>query len=306
MKKVSVFMIAACVAVGVAFVSCGEIEEIIKPSNAPSIQISFTGYSGSTGNVTLPEDKNEVEVVALIKAPGKINEISIKKSGGANITGYPKSGGFDSETEHTAKWTVKREKTDGSREVISFDVTVTDMDKEPHTKSATVEITFEQVIPATEKGNDINVWSNKLLGSLEHSGTAGSSFASIDGSVYLIADARTNSAKVDFIYYNFSGTSHTISSPNSTYHSSMDVGWTTKNKTKLQRLTTITVAEFDAMVKDALIVEKVTSTTSESVANLAAGNIIGFITDGGKKGLIKVNSVNSPANHINITVKVQK
>ena len=140
---------------------------------------------------------------------------------------------------------------------------------------------------------------------MEHSGTAGSSFASFDGSVYLVTAARTNSARVDFIYYNQLG-AHTLSSPNSTFHTALETGWATKNKTKIQRLTTITAAQFDEIEKDALIVENVANITSEGVAQLAAGNILGFITDGGKRGLIKVNSVNSPANHINITVKVQK
>jgi hypothetical protein len=86
----------------------------------------------------------------------------------------------------------------------------------------------------------------------------------------------------------------------------MNTGWGTKHTTKIKKLTTVTTSEFDAMTKDELIVEKVTGSTvsGESADNVQAGNIIGFITDAGKKGLIKVNSASS--SQITITVKVQK
>jgi hypothetical protein len=171
-------------------------------------------------------------------------------------------------------------------------------------------LTINYTPPLPEFG-DINEWPDLLLGSLSHSGTEGASCASIDGSVYEIAEARTNSGKVDFVYWNGASNPNSIAAPSNTtlgQITAMQSGWTTKNETKLQRLTTITADEFDEMENDAEIDELVTDTTvtEDIVTNLKVDDIIGFITAGGKKGLMKVNSVGTPANHVNISIKVQE
>ena len=297
MKKVSILMVAALVAVSSAtFVGCEFLQ-----SDEPSIQIRFTGYSSTNGKVTVPGDKNNVEVEVQIKAPGKIAEISIKRPGGTSLSGFPKTKDFDpSETMHIEKWTVNREKADGGSEVISFDVTVTDKDKEPQIISELVEITFEQ------KAGEINAPVTVQLASGMH-GDANICFASSTGLVY--SSTPANTTLIDFVYFDDLGT-HTIASPKMASEPGVLQGkigsWSTKNATKLQKFTSVTTSQFDAMEDDALIVQHVPNITSESVINLAANNIIGFVTVGGKKGLIKVNSVGSPANTINITVKVQK
>jgi len=147
-KRVSILMIAALVAVCAVFVSCEELEEILKLL-PPSIDVCIIMPTGNQSteywerNITVPEDIKEIEVVVTFNAPADIAEISIKKTGGANLSGYPKKGSFDSGTEHTAKWPVRREKAVGSNEVISYDVSVTDKNSDHRTTTATIKITFQ-------------------------------------------------------------------------------------------------------------------------------------------------------------------
>jgi len=146
-KRVSILMIAAWVAGCAMFVSC---PDVICTLFSPSIDVCIIMPTGNQSteywerNITVPEDIKEVEVVVEIHAPCDIAEITIKKTGGANLSGYPKKSSFDSEDTHTAKWPVKREKAVGSNEVISYDVSVTDKsDPDPRTTTATIKITFQ-------------------------------------------------------------------------------------------------------------------------------------------------------------------
>jgi len=149
MKQISILLITTCVVLCAAvFMSCDE--EIICALIPPKIDVSIIMPTGNQSteywerNITVPEDIKEVEVVVEFSAPCGIAEISIKKTGGANLSGYPKKGSFDSEEEHTAKWPVKREKAVGNSEVISFEVSVKDRkEPDPRTTTANIEITFQ-------------------------------------------------------------------------------------------------------------------------------------------------------------------
>jgi len=298
------FMFAAVVAASAVFVSCSS-----DPSDVPSIAVRFDGNASSTG-VFAPADLyvgDPVEVEVEFNVPGKIKEIRIAKASGTgeNPPGtYPKTKDFLGETIDKVKWTV----VGAAVGTVKYSADVTDKDKAAQSATKIIEITFKERPP--EYG-DIKTWADRLLGSLSHSSTAGASCASIDGTVYEIAAARTNSAKVDFVYWNGASNPNSIAAPSNTTLgtiTAMQSGWTTKNQTKLQKLTTVTAAQFDAMNNDAIIDEKVTSTTvtTDIVSNLATNDIIGFITASGKKGLMKIVSVGDPTNHIKITIKVQE
>ena len=304
MKRVCNFVIVALFAASSVFVGCSS-----DPSDAPSITVRFDGNASSTG-VFAPNDLyvgDPVDVEVEFNVPGKIKEIRIAKASGTgeNPPGtYPKTKDFLGETIDKVKWTV----VGAAVGTVKYSADVTDKDKEAQSATKIIEITFKERPPLY---GETNAWANLLLGSLSHSGTAGASCASIDGKVYEIAEAKTNSAKIDFVYWNGASNPNSIAAPSNTTLgtiTAMQSGWTTKNQTKLQRLTTVTVAAFNAMNNDAEIVEKVTATTvtGDIVSNLKVDDIIGFITVGGKKGLMKVNSVGTPANHIDITIKVQK
>jgi len=147
-KRASILMIAVWVAACAVIESCDDIPKFICAISSPSIDVCIIMPTGNQSteywerDITVPEDIKEVEVVVQFNAC-EIGEISIKKTGGANLSGYPKKGSFDSAEEHTAKWPVKREKAVGSNEVISYEVSVTDKNSDPRTTSATIKITFQ-------------------------------------------------------------------------------------------------------------------------------------------------------------------
>ena len=310
MKKVSFFIVAALFAASSVFVGCSS-----DPSDPPTITIRFDGNNSSTG-VFAPDDLyvgDQVGVELDFKAPGKIKEIRIAKASGTgeNPPGtYPMTSGFNGETIHQVKWTV----TGAAVGSVKYTADVTDKDKEAQSDTKIIEISFKERPPVW---GDINTWADKTLGSLVHTSTAGSSCASIDGTVYSIADAKTNSAKIDFIYSDGATYPYMISAPDFSAIQSYPTGspnaissWTTKNATKLAKLS-VTVTQFDACDNDELITTAVTdaAVTADHVDNLAANDVVGFITAGGKRGLIKVISTDrsSDANRsMKLSIKVQE
>jgi hypothetical protein len=67
--------------------------------------------------------------------------------------------------------------------------------------------------------------------------------------------------------------------------------------------------DFDAITDDAVIVAQTASgVTATRITNLVAGKLIAFITEGGKKGILKVDLI-SPADKtgtMTLSVKVQQ
>jgi len=180
-------------------------------------------------------------------------------------------------------------------------------DKDGKTKELSFVVTTEAEIVY----GPINTFSMKILGA--QGTTTGSSFASIDGSVYNLADAKANAAKIDWLYFNF-GTYHaTLAAPDdaaaATVFTNPDNGlqeWAVKNPTRFKKVTD--AIDWDNINDDAVIVAQTASgVTLTKVDNLAASDVLAFITSTGKKGLIKVNSISgTTAGTITISVKVQQ
>jgi len=307
MRQISKFFIAAVVAASV--VSCDLLnpkDPDDNPSNndPPSITISINGQAGA--NVTI-EEGAAVNLSINYSAPAGFTQIDMKQENGNNLAGFPKSD-FDNSGSYQYQGTIPANLLPVG--INRFTTKVTDKNNKSDEKTMTITV--------NKKGNPIHTWANKTLGSLAHASTAGSSFSSSDGNVYSIANAKTNSAKVDLIYSNGATYPFALVAPNLPAIGPLPENstnrvetWATINATKLAKLSSVTVAEFDGCTDDKLIDEKVTSATvsANNVTNLTANNIVGFITAGGKKGLIKVISTDtsSSANQsITITVKVQK
>ncbi|MGE0090245.1 MAG: hypothetical protein AB7S50_12315 [Bacteroidales bacterium] len=233
----------------------------------------------------------------------------------------------------------------GSSDLVSFDikednVTIGDdypinsdddiFDKASFTANATVVIagpgTYTYTFIATDEagltdiktivitaGTNINTYTDKIIGANQNT-TLGSSFASIDGTIYKAADAATNSAKIDFVYYYGATNLATLAAPNNadaqTIFTAMS-GWTTINATKFGA-TTITATAFDAIDSDTEIIAAADGLTDTDAKELLVGDVIAFVTastsaNASKKGLIKVVAI-TPENTgtITIAVKVQK
>ena len=293
MQKVKIFMIAAFVAVCATFTGCEDV-----PWVSPTIKVLLNGTVQSS--ITVSADQEVVMDIEWQAGLGfKLKEVRLSIVDGSNVAGFPKTSGFTTKSlEKLEGHVVRSPSTQGG--VVRFFTEVT-------TSGSGEPINREIVITFTPVASPINTYESVQL-SCGMINSTNICFATSNGQRY--GSSPANTTLVDFVYFNDLG-AHTLSSPNHASQPGVLQGvvgsWTTKNTTKLQRLTNVTADQFDAITNDALIVQHVSANmTSQSVTTLAANNIIGFVTDGGKRGFIKVNSVGAPANTINITVKVQR
>jgi len=167
------------------------------------------------------------------------------------------------------------------------------------------------VVTTQSAAGPINTFSMKIMGAQQS--TTGSSFASIDGSVYSLADAKTNAIKVDWLYF-YGATNHaTLAAPDdadaATIFNNATNGlqeWAVLNPTRFKKVTD--AIDWDNINNDAVIVAQTATGVTLTKANeLAASDVLAFVTATGKKGLIKVNSISGTATGtITISVKVQQ
>jgi len=181
-------------------------------------------------------------------------------------------------------------------------------DKDNQTNEISLIITTESA------AGPINTFSMKILGS--YNSPTGSSFASIDGTVYTLANAKANSAKIDWLYYYGDGTvgnQATIASPkDSLAQIVFNEGpnnlesWSVHNNTLFKKVTDPIV--WASITDDEEIVAQTASgVTNTYIPQLVSNDILAFITASGKKGLIKVESITgTAAGTMTISVKVQQ
>jgi hypothetical protein len=182
--------------------------------------------------------------------------------------------------------------------------TITDKDGE------FAEISFNVI---TTAGDTIISYNQKILGSYDNS-TLGSSFASADGSVYSLAEAKTNAAKVDWMYY-YGGATNlaTLVAPSDATASSVFSGsngpasWSVRNDTKLGIVTLPVGVLWDNITNDTEIIPLATGLTATKANLLIVGKIVAFKTVTGKMGLIKIDAIDgTTAGSITYSVKVQQ
>lgn len=185
-------------------------------------------------------------------------------------------------------------------ERITFKVT----DKDGQSASKELDITTE------ESSIPINTFTMRILGSYQSA--TGSSFASIDGNVYTLAQAFANQGIIDFLYWWGASTSATIGAPDDDLAAQVFTGvnglpnWSVKNGTRFTT-TTFTAAEFDALDDGAPIIAAASGADQTRAGSLETGHVIAFKTVTGKYGVLKVVGINTgAAGDITIDVKVEQ
>jgi len=182
--------------------------------------------------------------------------------------------------------------------------TITDKDGE------TAELSFNIT---TTSGGPIQSYNQKILGSYDNS-AYGSSFASADGTVYTLSEAKTNAAKIDWMYYYGVTNKATLAAPSDpsvtevfTSATNGPATWSVRNATKFSKVSLPAGLTWDAISTDAEIII-LASEVSETKSNLlAVGNILAFKTVAGKQGLIKIENITgTAAGTITYSVKVQE
>lgn len=166
-----------------------------------------------------------------------------------------------------------------------------------------VSFTITTVAPT----GPINAYSMKIMGA--QGNTTGSSFASFDGTVYTLTDAKTNAGKIDWLYYNGATNHATIASPKDSsaavVYNSLKT-WSVRNNTLFKKVTNPIV--WNDITNDAIIVAQTASgVLNTKITTLQVNDILSFITVTGKKGLLKVESIAGTTDGtITISVKVQQ
>jgi len=199
-----------------------------------------------------------------------------------------------------------------------FTIPVTNISKQTRIRvqatdanSQITSATYYIYLPGGSVVNPPISYTNVTIGSYNNT-TTGSSFASYDGTVYTLANAKANSSYIDFIYYYSSANYSSISAPAdlsilNVYFTTASAPstWTVQNNTLLLKVngsvtfSTVTSAQINALAP-----------TNLNVQNLAVGDIIAFQTastsaNPNKKGVAQVVSITgTDAGSIVLNVKV--
>ncbi len=156
----------------------------------------------------------------------------------------------------------------------------------------------------------INTYDQRILGA--QLSITGGAFASTDGMVYNLSDAKANASKIDWLYFfDFPGFA-TLAAPSdetaALIFNDPTNGlqtWGVKNATLFGKITDS--VNWDAIQDDSMLITLSQGATESKSNELKAGDFVAFITAYGKNGLIRVNSIfQEEDGTIDISVKVQQ
>lgn len=305
MKKINLFILSVAVLAGGLFSSC------TKEADPEGPQIAF---SNSLTETTLAKGVAQWEVNATITSVAGLSEVKVFQvsAGGEDQLG-------DAITSFTDKNTYNLKLTvNNIKELTTVKVSATDKNNITNSKNFVIKVTAADPIPA---GDELVFYTGTISAQLGAQGNAlGSAYASSTNSIYLKGAAKTNSSKVDFIYY-YSPTASTSAEMISPKFA-QDNGdvlaastWGVINQTKLKDVSSsVSSTQFDAIITtdDAPVTTAASSMTDQQVKALVVGDVFAFETAAGKKGLAKVKALAAGTGSdytkgtITIEVKVQK
>jgi len=295
MKTTKLFFIGLAVLSVGLFTSCEEDET----ATGPSIQF-ITGTGVITADATV-DVYDEFKFKCLVSSgSADLMSFDIKENNVSIGGSFP----INSSDDIFDKVSFTAEATIIVAETGTFTYTFIATDEDGLTETKTIVITV---------GTNINSYTDKIIGANQNT-TLGSSFASIDGTIYNMTNATANQNKVDFVYYYGATNLATLAAPDNADAQTIFTaisGWTTKNATKFGA-TTITGTAFDAIDNDTDIITAADGLTASDATDLAVGDVIAFVTastsaNASKKGLIKIVSIaTGNTGTITIAVKVQK
>jgi hypothetical protein len=293
MKKTRLILGIALIGLLGFFTSCEEDETIPLPT------ITFTN---DVDSVQLEPGDSAHTITGTITADGDLNYVKYFKVTDQGETQLDMVEEFDDPQNYNFSYTV----TDiGQDMTIKVEVT----DEENQTVSRNFDINF------TPPEDVINSYTEKILGSYD--ANKGSSFASVDGTVYTWDDAKANSGKIDYLYYYGSTNGATLAAPNNSTAEDVYPGlsnWEIRNATKF-KTTDLSTEDFDGMSSkdDSQIVSAADGADQTAINSLSEGDVIAFLTASTsehpeKKGLVKVVTIEGTGGNstMEIAVKVQK
>jgi hypothetical protein len=308
MKKLNYLIGFSAIGLALFLASCSDTT-----NPAPTITFNNTGDTISlAAGLTATTITGKVVAEAKLKSATffKVTDLSETQIG-AVITDF-ESGIFS--TTDDINYTFSEDVTDLTNGV-KIKLSVTDKDDQATSKSIVIKIESS----SGGGGNPITTYTDKELCGQGNS-ACGSSFASSDGTVYTIANAKANSAKIDWMYFYGTSNHATIAAPNdadaATVFNDATNGlatWTTRNATVFKSVSLGTTA-WDDITDDTKIVELATGLSASKINSLAVDNVIAFQTastssNASKKGLIKILTISGTSGTdrtITFSVKIQQ
>ena len=303
MKKQSFIILFLSVILAVFINSCDDETDPIGPT------IQFFGGDFIDADETVePGDALMFSFLAT-KGDNNLQSLAIQVNG-LNVPGYPTEDIDKDNYQDTVS--IEAPSIEGAY-VYLFIIT----DKEGLADSASFNI------EVLKTWDPIDTWGDLTLQVASSNGNNLNTCASIDGTVFSYNDGTADAelqAKADFVYFYLGGNStdagddgRAIISAPSAVSAIINGGfedWTTKNVTEFYTVS-ITSADFDAMTDDEKIIELVTGDpmAGNAVEGLVSGDIVGFETSTGKKGLFKVTALLpgwAVSQSITISIKVQQ
>ena len=305
MKKFSLLMAAALIAVSSVFVACNK-----EDGDAPTIEVkavyatgaSTTATKDLTDGETFALDEGTVVTIKVAYKMGSEKLVAVSAYGEANHIKGPyldtilNAGIFNRADESfDFEFTVK---------VGAVPTTLTFSATDKGALTTKFEVTLSKnstVVPAPE----ISSHSNVKIFCTGADGSGQSAAASADGTTFALTGASTsNQQKCDFVYfYGKMYSPATISTATGTLTNIVNA-WTTKRATKFVVRSS---GDFDGVDKDN-IVAKAGLPAAGSVA-ISNGAVIGFETADGKTGIFKVTAYQAgynPTDFVTIDIKVQE
>jgi len=296
MKKINL-LFAVIIMAGMTFLtSCGTDTTAVGPN------MDLKGGAGYTAaDVTVPVGTDIKVGVTAQQGDAKLVNLKITATAN-NIPTTLLDSTFSNDT-FNKDYTITAPSVVGT---VRISLVMTDKD------GLTDEAAFNLTTTAIA-GGEIKAYTAKILGSYDNS-AYGSSFASADGTVYTLAEAKANAAKIDWMYYYGATNKATLAAPSDasvtevfTSATNGPATWSVRNATKLSKVTLPGGVTWDGITDDTQIKTLATGLTTTKATTLAVGDIVAFETVLGKKGLIKVENIaTGAAGTITYSVKVQK
>lgn len=301
MRKLN-YLLGLIILTGLVFASCSKDED----PNPPTINFKGgthvgTGMDYVDGDITLTTaEQFMVGLTASADSDTKLKNIKVVRNF-ENVISITQFDSTFNESSFAIDVIFLAYPTAGT-EVWTFTAT----DKNDNQTSINFTITTEAV------SSGIIEYTDKILGS--HQSNTGSSFASFDGSVYSLADAKANADKIDFLYFYGATNLATIAAPDDSDAALVFFDatnglqtWSVLNNTRFKDAG-ITSVQFDAVLTstELFVIASQPAPDASKANELEVDDVLAFLTADSKYGLLKVtNIVDGAAGEIEISVKIE-
>lgn len=275
-----------------------KIKASITDNNNKSItkSVKFNlNYIPSLPNITFANNINEVELTSVpsnyelnyvAEAKGQIKNINLKITNGQGVSSnYDVSSlSIPGDTSYTGVCNLSY--LEAAKFPYTIAVEVKDMFDITTTKIFTLKLKQTNVFTG-------NTWSNKILGA-SGSSSYGSFFGAVTGLTYTTTMVISNTSNIDMIFDNL------VTNKAALQLYSPKIANTNYKATKFG----VTTIDFATVTDEQLSAINV---SNDKVAVVTNG-VYAFITQEGKKGIVKVNSITGTgaSANLNFDVKVQK